>query len=198
MENTERIKKLKNALTAGSPMRIALSYAGIPYSEYRYWLILYVAVERCEQEKEIAELEKSKSNLAKIRKSAYEFSTIEDDEGNLIEPDPEAMTLYRTSRSFRKEADEAHRIMSEIMEAKTKSVILHLGRLAKEDTSKAAVSASQWFLERALPTDFGKKEKEERQDVPAIEVKFVKSDSEASLKRVADMEKSILGDRNEA
>lgn len=195
MELKDRLKKLNQALANGSPMRIALNSAGISYSDYRYWLDLFVAVEYCKQQEELNELRKSKSNLMKIREQSFRFAIYEDEDGNQLEPNPEAVALYVNSKTFKKEADEKHDWIASINEAKTKAVLLHLRRLADEQSSKATVSAAQWFLERALPTDFGKQEADIKQNIPNIKVEFVKSDGEASMKRIEEMEKSILGDR---
>jgi len=198
MRKDKRIEKLRQALMNGTPLRLALTYAGIKYSDYRYWLELYVAVDYSKQQAELNSLKKSKSNIAKIKEQTFKYNRYQDEDGNEITPNPDAVSLYIHSASFRKEADEAYELVSDILESKTKAVLLHLHRLTKDETSKAGVSASQWFLERALPTDFGKQESENKNYVPKISVEFVKSDSEASKKRIENMEKSILGDRNEA
>ena len=197
MRKDKRIEKLRQALMNGTPLRLALTYAGIKYSDYRYWLELYVAVDYSKQQAELNSLKKSKSNIAKIKEQTFKYNRYQDEDGNEMTPNPDAVSLYIHSASFRKEADEAYELVSDILESKTKAVFSHLYRLTKGEPSKAEVTASTWFLERVLPTDFGKQESENKNYVPKISVEFVKSDSEASKKRIENMEKSILGDRNE-
>ena len=176
-------------------MRIALNAAGIRYSEYRYMLEVFVAVEHCAMKAELNELGKSKSTLAKIKESIFSFDRYVDEDGREVEPNPEIVNLYGHSAQFKREADEIHSQMMKIRECQTNAILLHLSRIADENASKAVVSASQWFLERSLPTDFGKQDAEQSAPIAPVKVEFVKCDSPSSLKRLEDMEREILGDR---
>ena len=78
----------------------------------------------------------------------------------------------------------------------------HLTRIATSE-DKSQLTASQWFLERALPEEFGQKQtlsldKRTSLAPKPIKVEFVKSDSEADLKRVAEIEKELLGSNKRA
>ena len=193
----ERLKKLLNALRTGSPLKIALRYAGIQYSEYRYWLSVYASVVRCQEEQSLRDLKKDKTPLAAIRERSFAYSKVEDENGRMVEPDAEAMLLYSNSKAFREKADEISQIVIDIDQAKTGAILRHLTRITKEGANKTEVAASQWFLERALPQDFGKEEKEQLPSIEPIKVNFV-TPSDASLKRIEDMEKSILGETKTA
>lgn len=198
MKKTEELSKLYGALRYGSPIRTALKYAGITHAKYRYWLSIHAVVDYCHEQEEISEMEKAKSPLAILRKKAYETATALDMDGNTIEPDPEMCLLYTRSDKFREEADSIWEIIEKCEKAQTSSILSHLQRLNNESTSKQAVSASQWFLERALPVQFGKQEPETTPNIQPVKVEFVKSDSETSLKRIEDMEKELLGERAKA
>ena len=122
MENP-KTKKLLKALNSGTPIRIALPYAGIAYADYMYWLSVFATVEYMRQQDELSELRKSKSRLAEIKRKSYETFRVEDDDGKPMEADPEIVALYSNSKSFREEADGLHELVRQIREAKTKAKI---------------------------------------------------------------------------
>lgn len=198
MKKSDDLSKLYGALRYGSPIRTALKYAGITHAKYRYWLSIHAVVEYCHEQEEITEMERAKSPMAIIRRRAYETATALDMDGNAIEPDPEMCLLYAKSEKFRDQAEEIWEIIEKCEKAQTSSILSHLQRINNEGTSKQAMGASQWFLERALPVQFGKQEPEHTPAIQPVKVEFIKSDSESSMKRIEDMEKELLGERSKA
>ena len=192
-ELENKIKKLQNALSIGSPLKVALKYSGIKYADYLYWLSICAVVDYCTEQEAISKLSTKKA-LAETRRRASETAFIED---RAIEPDTELIALYMNSASFKKEANEIKTAMEKCETAKTNAVIRHLSRISTSN-DRNEISASQWFLERALPTAFGKVEEEEKKGVAPIKVQFVSSKSEASMKRLEDMEREILGEGKRA
>ena len=194
MDKLDRIKAICAALSVGAPLKIALKHAGVSYAEWLYWKSVASVVDYCKEQKTIMELGKRKSALARMRQSAAEQAAIED---RLTEADPELIALYTNSDKFKREANEIKDAMEKCESAKTKSILRHLTRVATS-TSNAEISASEWYLERALPSTFGKAEPEKVGTTPPIKVQFVSSGSDTSLKRVEDLEKEFSGERKQA
>lgn len=192
-ETETKIKKLQNALSVGAPLKIALKHANIKYAEYLYWLSLCSVVDYCREQEAISRLS-SKKALAETRRKASEMAFIEERQA---EPDTELIALYMNSASFKEEADKTKELMEKCDTAKTNGILRHLTRIATSN-DRTEITASQWYLERALPTAFGKAEEEERKGVAPIKVQFVSSKGETSMKRLEDMEKEILGEGKRA
>lgn len=192
-ETETKIKKLQNALSVGAPLKIALKHANIKYAEYLYWLSLCSVVDYCKEQEAISRLS-SKKALAETRRKASEMAFIEERQA---EPDTELIALYMNSASFKEEADKTKELMEKCDTAKTNGILRHLTRIATSN-DRTEITASQWYLERALPTAFGKAEEEEKKGVAPIKVQFVSSKGEASMKRLEDMEKDILGEGKRA
>lgn len=192
-ETETKIKKLQNALSVGAPLKIALKHANIKYAEYLYWLSLCSVVDYCREQEAISRLS-SKKALAETRRKASEMAFIEERQA---EPDTELIALYMNSASFKEEADKTKDLMEKCDTAKTNGILRHLTRIATSN-DRTEITASQWYLERALPTAFGKAEEEERKGVAPIKVQFVSSKGETSMKRLEDMEKEILGEGKRA
>ena len=192
-ETETKIKKLQNALSVGAPLKIALKHANIKYAEYLYWLSLCSVVDYCREQEAISRLS-SKKALAETRRKASEMAFIEERQA---EPDTELIALYMNSASFKEEADKTKELMEKCDTAKTNGILRHLTRIATSN-DRTEITASQWYLERALPTAFGKAEEEEKKGVAPIKVQFVSSKGEASMKRLEDMEKEILGEGKRA
>lgn len=192
-ETETKIKKLQNALSVGAPLKIALKHANIKYAEYLYWLSLCSVVDYCREQEAISKLS-SKKALAETRRKASEMAFIEERQA---EPDTELIALYMNSASFKEEADKTKDLMEKCDTAKTNGILRHLTRIATSN-DRTEITASQWYLERALPTAFGKAEEEEKKGVAPIKVQFVSSKGETSMKRLEDMEKEILGEGKRA
>ena len=192
-ETETKIKKLQNALSVGAPLKIALKHANIKYAEYLYWLSLCSVVDYCREQEAISRLS-SKKALAETRRKASEMAFIEERQA---EPDTELIALYMNSASFKEEADKTKDLMEKCDTAKTNGILRHLTRIATSN-DRTEITASQWYLERALPTAFGKAEEEEKKGVAPIKVQFVSSKGETSMKRLEDMEKEILGEGKRA
>ena len=192
-ETETKIKKLQNALSVGAPLKIALKHANIKYAEYLYWLSLCSVVDYCREQEAISKLSGKKA-LAETRRKASEMAFIEERQS---EPDTELIALYMNSASFKEEADKTKDLMEKCDTAKTNGILRHLTRIATSN-DRTEITASQWYLERALPTAFGKAEEEERKGVAPIKVQFVSSKGETSMKRLEDMEKEILGEGKRA
>jgi hypothetical protein len=150
-------------------------------------------VDYCREQEAISRLS-SKKALAETRRKASEMAFIEERQA---EPDTELIALYMNSASFKEEADKTKDLMEKCDTAKTNGILRHLTRIATSN-DRTEITASQWYLERALPTAFGKAEEEEKKGVAPIKVQFVSSKGETSMKRLEDMEKEILGEGKRA
>lgn len=197
-EISKKIEKLYKTLAIGTPVKTALKYCSIPYVDYCYWLMLYNLVEYMNQQEESEKLEGE--DLSDILEQAREMARAE--KGQEVEPPPEAVVRYNRSERYRKNAIEIHDIIEKCRVSQTSAVVRHLSRIATSE-DKAQLTASQWFLERALPEEFGLKQSltlDKRTSLAPkpIKVEFVKSDSEADLKRVAEIEKELLGSNKRA
>ena len=194
MENLDRIKAICAALSVGAPLKIALKHAGVTYSEWLYWQSVASVVDYCREQKVIMDLGKRKNALARTRQNAAERAAMEE---RLTEADPESIALYFSSDKFRKEANDIRDALDKCETAKTKSILRHLTRVATS-TSNAEISASEWYLERVLPSTFGKAEPEKAGSTPPIKVQFVSSGSETAMKRIDDLEREFSGERKQA
>ena len=191
----EKIKKLHDALAIGSPLKIALRYSGIAAATFYYWASIASVVAFCREQRELAKLSKS-SDLMGIRKKAYAMAS-EDLDGNYVEPEPELVVKYQNSASFRKQADEIAEVVEKCREMETKVLLKHLSRISMDNSSKSQVDAAKWYLERALPAEFGRTEPEKPVSVRPLEVKFVKP-SDDTAERIRKIESELAEGRNKA
>ena len=176
MEDKTKLDKLYKALAIGTPIKNALRFAEIPEPLYRIWESQHKAVA-----------------YEKLRKK-YE-DAIEKPEIEL--PNPDILTRYANSQKYKRVCDEAYSIIEKCLNSQSKAVVKHLNNLMNDGYKMPQIVASQWFLERVLPNEFGKGEREEEVAVKPIEVSFVKP-NEDSRKRIEDMERDILGDAKSA
>ena len=190
----DKTKKLQNALSVGAPLKIALKHAGIKYGDYLYWLSVCAVVDYCQEQEAVSSLSNKKKALGEARRKAGEMAFIEERQA---EPDTELIALYMNSDTFRKEANEIKSAMEKCEGAKTNGILRHLTRISTSN-DRNEISASQWYLERALPTTFGKAEQEEKPNVAPIKIQFTSSNGEQSTKRLEDMEREIRGEGKQA
>ena len=192
----ENERELLNALQIGAPLEDALRYAGISPADFSYWESVDAAVVLSLHQDEMERLKKTESDaVVNAKKRAFAEAM-----GGRREADPELVVRYRVSKTFRKEADNIHALMEKCAKAKSKAVMKHLKRIYDDGTPRAAVTASQWYLERALPDSFGRKDGTqpiEAAKPEPIKVEFVKPSSD-SLKRIEEIEAELLGDKNRA
>jgi hypothetical protein len=191
-KENDKLNRLKTAFSLGAPLKTALNFAGVSLSEYRYWEKVANSVSYCIEKEGASKLQGKKDVLARIRKETHEEIAEQE-----AQPDPELVALYLSSGIFKREANEIYNIFQECEKAKTDSVIHHLKRVSTS-TNNAEISASEWFLERALPDEFGKNQEEKPTPIKPVEIKFVNSKSEESLKRIEALEKELSGEGNKA
>lgn len=172
MERDAKTKKLLKALSIGTPLSVALRYANIAEPLYKYW-----------------EEEHKAYSYVELKKAMKEAVV----DANLDEPNPEILTRLQSSDKFRAECRKAYLLIEDCLNYQSQSIVRHLARISGESTEKAQIDASKWFLERALPTEFGNVEKEEEREIKPIEVSFVQP-SEDSKRRIEEIEKDILGE----
>ena len=186
-KNDTKIKEFIKALSIGTPLGVALKYSGIGRATYEHWRLVDLAYSHYEQEKEISSLvEGNPADIQELKEA------LGDDGAN-----PETIVRIKSSQEFRKKAEEIHEIMQKVEKAQTKAIIHHLVKITDENASRSAVSAAQWYLERALPQEFGNEEKEEDKPLKPIEVNFV-SNSEDVKKKIEDLEKEYMGEGKRA
>lgn len=164
------LEKLYKALELGTPLPVALRFSGIPEPEYRHWEDMHL----------------SYFYMLMTEKMKGEAGV------ELEEPHPDIYARMIASKQYKAECKKAYETVERCRNAQSNSIVRHLSRIASTSYDKAAIDASKWFLERALPTDFGNQEKAEETKIKPIEVRFA-TPSEDSKKRIEDMEKEIMG-----
>lgn len=164
------LDKLCKALEIGTPLQVALRYSGIPAPEYRHWEDMHLSYFY------MLMTEKMKG----------------EDGIELEEPNPDIYARMISSKQYKAECKKAYETVERCRNAQSNSIVRHLSRIASTSYDKATIDASKWFLERALPTEFGSQEKVEETKIKPIEVRFAKP-SDESKKRIEDMEREIAG-----
>ena len=169
-EPSEPLDKLCKALEIGTPLQVALRYSGIPAPEYRHWEDMHLSYFY------MLMTEKMKG----------------EDGIELEEPNPDIYARMISSKQYKAECKKAYETVERCRNAQTKSIVKHLTKISSGAYPRAVLDASKWYLERALPVEFGSQEKVDETKIKPIEVRFAKP-SDESKKRIEDMEREIAG-----
>lgn len=198
----ESIDKLEKALEAGSPLHIALQFAGISSTTYYYWVAMYSIALSCKAQDELKDLKADKFGVSieTIKDIAAEESAKKQSSlGAFIEPSAESLMQYRNQKEFRDFADQCYEIIKECNEVRAKAALGHLAMITKSVSDKRVnASGSMWFLERtysdffAKPSDKVKEEDEKKAPVDKVVIEFVDANKKADKDRIQHMEELIL------
>ena len=201
----EQIENLYKSLKVGTPITIALQFAGISASTYYYWVAIYSVVLYCKEQDELEELEavaQSGVSLQTCRDlAAINAPDKKTSMGTYIEPTAESILQYRNSRKFRKFADQVYNIIAKCNQIRSEVIMTHLQRISKSTTDRHInASGSMWFLERTnneyfgRPVDKAKADEETPNAVPSVKVEFVDPNTPDSKSRLQEMEEQILNE----
>ena len=209
--------KLRNALGAGSPLTVALAYAKIPAVQY-YYYVEVANISRYFKEMEFVKLDdetiKAGVSFADIRDESQELNTFSNNRNGGIatykEPTEKAKLRYRNNRTFKVFADEVYEFINECDTLRSEAVLYHLNEIRKSAGKRGVnTQSSQWFLERAVPEHFGKKDMvtqriegnmhqtfssdgdADKPALPPIKVEFINPNSSESLNRLKEMENKV-------
>ena len=196
----EQIEKLRKAIHVGSPLGIALTFSGISWTTWYYWNEIAAVVSYC---KERDMIQNEKKNV----KSGISFDAIQESVENarsessmtnskgVREPSGEAITKYRTNRTFQAFADKVFAIIQDINSLRSEIVLYHLTAIRDAARQRGTNSnATQWFLERTMPQYFGKAEKNEEQataTVKSVKIEYIDSESKDTQERIKAMEQLV-------
>lgn len=204
----EQLEKLYEALKAGTPLTLALQYAGIRNSTFYYWVAMYSIVERAKEQEELEAMERltqSGVSLQDIRDLAESTAaTRKTAVGAFIEPNEESVLQYKNNRKFKKFANKCYEIISKCNETRSEVAKTHLSVIALSSKKDKRInpSGSMWFLERNYSDFFSKPnekaaESEGDKVVEPIKVSFVDPESKETKDRLKEMEEDILNSYKE-
>ena len=199
----EQLDKLYKALTAGTPITLALRYCGIPVSTYYYWVALACIVKTARSQEELEEIEKlakSGVSIQEIREiSAAAVSQKKSGVDAFIEPSEESLLNYKNNRRFHKFADQCCEIIENCDRIRSEVVISSVATIRKSSQDKRTnPSGAMWLLERTFSEFFSKpsEKKEANLDekplVETVKVEWIDSDTDDQKERIERMEAQIL------
>lgn len=201
----KQIEDLRKALTAGSPLHIALQYAGISPTTYYYWVAMYSIVLDAQSQKELMDLKADKFGVSidTIKDVATSNSPKNKSEMSAyIEPSAESMLQYKNDAQFRVFAYKCYEIVDQCNKARAGAAITQLALISKSVTDKRVnASGAMWFLERsfseffAKPSDKAKEEEINKVPVEKVQVEFIDSNTKEYKDRIKNMEELILNEQ---
>ena len=198
----ENLDKLYKGLRAGSPITIALQYAGIAPATYYYWVAVYSVVLAAKQTEELQQIEKIASSGISIEQiketAAANTVTRKGAMGGFIEPSMDSILRYKKSKRFKEYADQVYEIINECNQIRAEVTLSHLATITKSTQDKRInASGSMWWLERtqpdffAKPTDKVKEEENAPTPVERVQVEFIDSSTKENKDRIRHMEELV-------
>lgn len=204
----DQLDNLKKSLGIGAPLPIALQKVGISMQTYYYWVAIASIVKAAKIEEELDEVEKLAQSGVSVNEIKELTESISKSRktgvGVYIEPSAESVLQYKTSRKFRKFADQCYDIINACDMARGDFATAQLARISQSTHDKKInPSGAMWWLERNLPDFFAKpsdkaKDQEgsgEVGEIPSIKVEFVDPNTPDQKQRLADMEAEILSEQ---
>lgn len=201
----DQLDRMYKSLEVGTPITIALQYAGISAATYFYWVAIasvVIAVKEQEELEQMEEIAKSGVSLQQCRDlgiAAHPNRKLA--LGTFIEPSGESILQYKNSTKFRKFANQVYEIVSKCNQIRSEVAMKHLGRINKSTTDRHInASGSMWFLERCLgdyfgrPSDKAKEEENKPGVIGGITVEFVDPQSVDSKERLENMEQLVISE----
>lgn len=198
----EQLDRLEKALAAGSPLLLALQYAGISRATYYYWVAVASVVEQAKSQEELERLERafktgisiqdvrdlSESDAAKKRTGV----------GTFIEPSEESVLQYKNNKRFKEFADKCYEVVNRCNTIRSQVALDHLDTITKstDKGSRINASGSMWFLERTLSDFFAKPsdkvvDAERPSTIEPVRVEYVNPKTKESLERIKNIEEDL-------
>lgn len=194
----EQWENLWKALHVGSPIQIALSFAGVKTSTYYYMVKLYSTVEYCNAMEQLNDQEDTEDAMAMNQHDSHSNIAV----AAYKEPAAEMIEQYMTNPEFKEYANEIHDKMEKCNKMRSEIVIFHLQQIRDGSVQRGKnTNPSQWFLERTMPEFFGRSEKDDpatqtTAPVTSIKVEYVNPNEKESENRVRAMEEQLLQEYN--
>lgn len=193
--NSAQLDDLYKCLKTGMPLEIALQHAGISVSLYKYLLALG-SVSHTEKE---AVITKELKGVMDEDLPTYSGANLDSLEvGKWITPKPKYQKKYHYDKEFKILCDQAYKIIVNINTQISENILFHLQKVnmngMKSKSGKVIATASMWYLERTLPSFFGKKDNfipESNTVVRPVEIAYIDPDTDESKRRVDEMQSSI-------
>ena len=199
----EQLQDFYTALKGGSPLLLALQYAGISRATYYYWVAVSCVVEQYKSQQELEEVEQiiqSGISLQDVRDLSESVGTQKRTSvGVWVEPSPESVLAYKNNRKFRKFADKCYEVIQECNRIRSQLALVHLTNIRKsvDKSNRMNASGSMWFLERTLYDFFAKPSEKaadptnEKMVVEPVKVQYVDPNTKESEERVQEMENDL-------
>lgn len=207
---TDQIERLKQSIALGSPITIALAFAGVSFAQWNYMVEIASIVEYVRELKVIEENDE-------IVKSGVDFGELKQELENQMNigrkstinsfrmPNADSVLRYKNVKRFKDFADEIYNIVKEIDRLRAEIVMYHLDAVKKASHQRGMMAnTSQWFLERTLPEHFGKDRNLTTTDekaIPQVKVQFIDPNTKENKDRIKEMEELVysqLGESNKA
>lgn len=205
----EQVETFKKAIHLGTPLEVALSYAGISPSTYYYWVEIASVVAYVKDGENIRRQDESIQSgigVSQVREDIRNGMLVEPQMRSSIgyhrEPKGDAIQRYRTNGYYRVFADQVHAMVKEFDRLRSEIVVFHMAAIRDAAKERGSVAqSSMWFLERTLPEHFGKdrqagQEQLANQRAQAVRIEFVDSQAKESKDRIAAMEELIAQERS--
>lgn len=198
----EQIDKLVKSLKLGSPLNIALQFAGISPTTYYYWVAMYSIVLEINSQDELESLKADKFGVSIETIKDIALTNAPKKKSSMsayIEPTAESLMQYRNQYQFRVFANKCYDIINKCNEARAGAALSHLQSITKSVNDKRVnASGSMWFLERTFaeffskPNEKAKEEELNKTPVESVKIEFVEPNSKESKDRIRLMEERIL------
>lgn len=207
---TDQIERLKQSIALGSPITIALAFAGVSFAQWNYMVEIASIVEYVRELKVIEENDE-------IVKSGVDFGELKQELESQMNigrkstinsfrmPNADSVLRYKNVKRFKDFADEIYKIVKEIDRLRAEIVMYHLDAVKKASHQRGMMAnTSQWFLERTLPEHFGKDRSLQQTDekaIPQVKVQFIDPNTKENKDRIKEMEELVysqLGESNKA
>ena len=205
----EQIDDLKKSLQVGSPLTVALSYAGIPSSVFYYWVhiaSIVIYVKEMGDIKDNSEVIKSGVSLVVVQNQSLELNLPKNKKNSssiytFVEPTPESIQRYKNVAKFQAYCDDIYKLVKELDKCRSEIVMYHLAKIRESaGKPKANTQSSQWFLERTMPDYFGRDRNDntdnENNSIPPIKVEYIDPNTKEAQTRIKDMEQLIDDEMN--
>lgn len=197
-----QLDNLYKALHTGSPLDIALTYSRINKTTYYFWLANACVARYCKEEDFLRMQQDDGNSLMAIREKLEEDNaekTTSMGVGAFIDPTQEQILRYRNNKSYKKYCDQCAAIIDKCETMRSEIIMFHLSCVRDSAKQRGMNSmSSQWFLERACPNQFGRRDIGEssssKEEARAFTVKFVDPNNKESQDRVKAMEALILNE----
>jgi len=200
----EQLDKFYKALHVGSPLNVALSFAGISKTTYILWIEIASVVRYCKEMdmlKEEADILQTGIDMSEIKQEIEQANANTGNSQITVsaykKPNGESILRYRNNLAYQKYADEVFEIIQKCDSLRSEIVLYHLTAIRDGARTRASnTNASQWFLERTLPDVFGKNDPtktdiESITQTKEVKIEFIDPDSNDSIDRVRRMEQQV-------